>query len=389
MTFMAEAREGWAAYAGFLLNGVGTVLVGPLLPRLESQWGLGDGAGGALLAAGFLGSSLGTVLVLRGRRRALTAGGCCAWLGLSAVAALLRFGGRGAGVETLAIAALLVYGFGLGQAITALNLGAGARSEGRSSRLSFGNAMWSVGAILAPMVVSVALAGHWLWVWVAGLALVFPVVWMGTMRAEAEDDAPGRLASAQERATAARVVVVFAALMFLYGSAESCLSGWVTTFARRAGGAGMVVSPLSTSAFWFGVAGGRAIAAVALRRWREREALLLLAGGSAAACLGLLFGDSMGTISAWAAMAGLMLGPAFAVVLAGLLNQHASDRQAGMALAMCGLGATLMPLLLGVVSEQTASLRAALVLPGICLVGFVAVVTAWVQPRIRAAAGLG
>jgi fucose permease len=279
---------------------------------------------------------------------------------------LVRFGGTGAGVEAAAIAALVVYGFGLGQGITALNLGVGADADGRASRLSFGNAMWSVGAIVAPMLIAAALAGRTLAGWLMGIALIFPAAWLWWLAPEFQVQIPAQKSG--EQGADITVVLLFAALMFLYGSAEACLSGWVTTFARRDGGAGLDVSPLSTSAFWFGVAGGRAMAAVLLRKWRDRDALLLLVGGAAAASAGLVFSQSMGQISAWAALTGMLLGPAFAVLIAGALNRGTAPRQTGLVLATCGLGATAMPLVLGVISQRTASLRAALVLPGVCLV---------------------
>jgi FHS family glucose/mannose:H+ symporter-like MFS transporter len=374
---MSRWRLWWVAYAAFFLDGVGTVLLGPMLPRLERLWGLGDGGGGALLAAQFLGMSLGTIFVLRARRRAMSMGAVSAWVGLSGVG-LLVLGGGTPWVQVLACSALLVYGFGLGQVITSLNLRAGAESDGRQSRLSFGNAMWSAGAICGPILMSLALAGKWLGGWLLGLAIVFPLVWLWSLRGDggrehvrSEGDLRGGTSSA--------VVLVFAALMFLYGGTESCLSGWVTTFARRVSGAGAVVSPLSTSAFWFGVAGGRAIAAGALKKWHEREALLLLVGGAAVASVGLVFAGSMGQISAWALLAGLMIGPSFAVVVTGVLNQGASSRQTGTVLAMCGLGASVMPLLLGVVSQRVGSLREALMLPGVCLAGMLLVVGGFVR----------
>ncbi len=384
MPFMSKWRLWWLTYAAFFLDGLGSVLLGPMLPRLERLWALGDGGGGALLSAQFLGMSLGSILVLRERRRAMKLGAACACAGLSSVGLLVVRGERLAGQRSLillACAGLLVYGFGLGQVITTLNLRAGAESELRQSRLSFGNAMWSVGAICGPVAMSLALAGGELGGWLLGLAVVIPAIWLWSLRGDAGH------ARAKDQTSGAgvsmAVVALFVALMFLYGGAESCLSGWVTTFARRTGG-GALVSPLSTSAFWFGVAGGRAVAAELLKSWRVREALLLLVSGAAVASVGLVFADSLGLISGWAVLAGAMLGPSFAVIVAGLLNQEASARQTGTVLATCGLGASVMPLLLGVVSEHAGSLREALALPGVCLGGMLLLVGLRVREPARA-----
>ncbi len=54
----------WLAM-GFLLAGLGTVMLGPLMPTLLHDWRLSDQQGGLLLAAKFVGSFLGGVSVPR------------------------------------------------------------------------------------------------------------------------------------------------------------------------------------------------------------------------------------------------------------------------------------------------------------------------------------
>lgn len=364
---LKRGRLGWA-YAGFWLNGLVVVMLGPLLPRLENLWGLGDAQGGSLLAAQFLGMTLGTIFVRRDRRTALAVGSVWAFSGLVLVAGLVGVGRPAWWILPVAFAAYLGCGFGLGQVITALNLGLGAAPEGRSSRLELGNAMWSVGAICGPLVVALALGTGRLAVWLGVLALLLPLVWLVAAGREGTFEEAHKGEHAVSSA-ALGAVLVFASLMFLYGGAEASVSGWVTTFARRSGGVAAVVSPLSTSAFWFGVAAGRGLAGMLMKGWRERTGLLVLLGTALAASFGLVFAQGLGQIAGLAVVAGMALGPAFALVFAGVLGAKASPRQAGVVLAMCGAGATVMPFLLGVVSERTASLRQALVLPGACLAG--------------------
>jgi fucose permease len=97
-----------------------------------------------------------------------------------------------------------------------------------------------------------------------------------------------------------------------------------------------------------------------------------------------VFGRSMGLISTWAALSGMMLGPVFAMLVAGSMNRGSSSRQTGLVLAMCGIGATAMPLVLGVVSQRIASLREALVLPGVCLLAMLLLVMGFVRDRAGA-----
>ena len=90
--------------AGFILAGLGTVLLGPILPILLHQWQLTDAQGGVLISAKFLGAFLGGVTVLPRLRFAILTGCvlCCCGFGafarchsLAPAAVALFFGGLG------------------------------------------------------------------------------------------------------------------------------------------------------------------------------------------------------------------------------------------------------------------------------------------------------
>ncbi len=298
-----------------------------------------------------------------------------------ALALLLRAGAV-ARVEELAWAALAVYGYGLGQVITTLNLGVGAGSGERAARIATGNGFWSVGAILAPVLVGVAVSGGRLWWWLLGFAACFPVGWVGLARLWVGASGGVERGEGRMRAPSA-VVLLFVGLVFLYGGAEACLSGWITTFARRAG-ASAGHSPLSTSAFWVGIVLGRVLAGRMLRGRRERNVLMALVSGAVVASGGLVFAHSLGAIAFWAGVCGLLLGPVFALMVAGTLEAGASARQAGLVMAMSGVGGAAMLWVLGLVSARVGSLREALVLPGVCLVGVLVMVGWGDYGRVRA-----
>ena len=360
-----NAASRYKVYAGFALNGMGTVLLGPLLPKLEAAWNLNDGQAGALLAAMFFGMTAGTVLVLRDGRAAMIAGAVCSCGGVAAVAVLLQSRPGPAVTMVAALCVLCVYGFGLGQAITTLNLAAGADASARSSRLAFGNAAWSAGAILSPLLVALALRSHAVPVLLAGMSLFFPLVWIPVGRPA--DHVP-RKATAAVSQTAFSVLMVFCVLMFFYGSVENSVSSWVATFVARDAHVRASVSPLSVASFWFGVASGRVLAGVTLRKLGERQSLLLLVAGAFGASLGLVFGQTMLSVTLWAAVCGIFIGPVFVPIVSGVLGRGASPHQTGLVLAMCGAGATVTPFLLGLVSQEVRSLREALALPVACLV---------------------
>jgi hypothetical protein len=122
-------RSDWTSYAGFLLNGMGVVMLGPLLPRLGHIWMLSDPQRGALLAAQFLGNPLGTILIRRRGRTAIVTGSLYSWISMSAIALLLNVSSNTKEIEFFACLSLFVFGFGLGQVITTLNLSVGEQAR--------------------------------------------------------------------------------------------------------------------------------------------------------------------------------------------------------------------------------------------------------------------
>src|SRR5579875_2889295 len=103
--------------ASFLLAGLGTVVLGPLLPQLLHEWQLTDQRGGLLLLAKFVGAFAGGATVPRRLRVGILAGHLLAALGFAAFA--LAHG------LSLALPALFLTGLGLGEIIASTNILAG------------------------------------------------------------------------------------------------------------------------------------------------------------------------------------------------------------------------------------------------------------------------
>src|SRR5580658_8449749 len=102
---------------GLMLAGLGTALLGPILPLLARQWQMVDSQSGLLMMAKFCGAFLGGVTVSGRLRRSLLVG--------------LTAGTVGFGMFSLAptmsvgCVGLFIGGFGLGQMITSINILAG------------------------------------------------------------------------------------------------------------------------------------------------------------------------------------------------------------------------------------------------------------------------
>src|SRR5271156_2243410 len=130
---------------GLVLAGLGTALLGPILPVLARQWQMLDSQSGLLMMAKFCGAFLGGVTVSGRLRRSLLVG---------LVAGAVGFGGFAlAPSMSVGCVGLFVGGYGLGQIITSVNILAGRRfTAHRGSALAMLNFSFSLGAMLSALL---------------------------------------------------------------------------------------------------------------------------------------------------------------------------------------------------------------------------------------------
>src|SRR5579862_9295860 len=126
-------------YAGFVIAGMATVLLGPILPVLSARWSLSDFEAGSLFATQFAASTLGAILASHFRRGCLIFGYAAVAAGLAALA----LGERG-----IVLLAFGLLGVGLGSATTATNLTFGTEQPSqRGALLTRVNLFWGIGAV--------------------------------------------------------------------------------------------------------------------------------------------------------------------------------------------------------------------------------------------------
>ena len=364
---------------GLILAGLGTALLGPILPLLARQWTMQDSQSGLLMMAKFCGAFLGGVSVSGRLRRSLLVGLSAGTVGFG----IFAF----APTMSVGCVGLFIGGFGLGQMITSINILAGRRfTMQRGSALSMLNFSFSLGAMLS------ALLAAWLLPKFAlrGLLECFAATFLfgaiallvqmrdkgaGLSAASVSEEFDAPASGAAEVGICRRAYLYFAGLLFLYGGLETCLSGWLTTFALRYGDKTLVVSEYTTLLLWMSLTLGRVGAAAVMTRVGERTVQrwgLVLAAVFTAS---LAMAHSALTIATVAVLLGLSLAPFFPATFALLMAQRPAARQAGIVLAVSGLGAAALPWLMGVVSTRTGSLQVALALPFAAAVGLLAMAT--------------
>jgi fucose permease len=331
--------------AAFTLAGIATTMLGPLMPRFQARWHIGDAPAGLLFMAQFLLSVLSAAAVgplsrRYGYRRVVASG-----------LLLIAAGATGCAVAPwpLVLAAVAAYGCGLGLVIPAGNL---ATPSARNVMLL--NLAWCAGAVLAPILIAI-LGKFFLWALAsAALASAVQVQYM--------QDLPVPRPQPPRRGTAP----LTAAFLFLYVGTETSIAGWVSAYAVRTPAASSLWAAIPT-VFWLAMLLGRATAPALLKRVRPQvllRASLLCA--FAGACL--LIGTR------WQLPAGALSGLGLAAVFPLVVSEYADT---GLVFSAAGCGGAVLPPLVGFISQSTGSLRLAMSSVLIWLAAM-----AWLQLRL-------
>jgi fucose permease len=362
MKVMDRARSwsiGWL-YAGFVLTGFGTTLLGCLLPTLMISWRINDSRAGILFAAQFTGAALGATLVSRDLFNSILRG----YILLIAGAASIAYFGNSPYVVLF-----FVFGLGLGLAMTASSMLMGSlfRTH-RGSVLSILNACWCLGAVLCPVVAS--------W-WIRrlpaanlffALAITALVVLVFLRRISPDSaDAGFNVPAYSVRGSALAVILSFALIAFLYVGVEASVSGWMMAYVRRLTLVQNSWPPLTVSCFWIALLCGRAIAPVVLRPLSEDDLLTLCVAGAFASVLLLILNRTPVGIVLSAASAGLLLGPIYPLCLAKVLALSNDSPKTKWIFGTSGLGGALLPWLTGKRSADKRSLSLGLMVPLLAL----------------------
>jgi fucose permease len=326
----------------FCFMGAIQALYGPLLPALQSRFGIDAAAAGVIFSAHGGGALAGILLpdVMRVLGRA--------WLALATALVAL-----GALVIALApswpvlLSGACVLALGFGIHVVRLNslfiTGFGARSATMSQLL---NAAFSIGSVIGPLVLGVgawAYPGFYGGIIAVSLALL-PLCAMTDRRASAAEPAsPARTPHPWQGETLL-LLCAFAGLMSLAVGAENAIAGWMTSIALARGLD--AAQGASMTAVLFGLIFlGRLFSAGFAHRMAARRLVLLA----------LTFLCALLTISAATrcvvpalVLCGLAIAPLFAGTLAWLAHTMPDPRRANAPVIAGALtGSALFPWLVG------------------------------------------
>lgn len=350
-------------FSSFVVAGVVTTILGPILPVLIGRWSLTDARAGLFFTVQFVTNMVGlaslSVLLPRwGYKSTLVPGYLAIAVGLVGLNASTVFGG---------LAATAVYGYGLGLVLSSSNLWVAETAESqRVAALSILNFAWGVGAVACPALVLIA-ERHgdmsWFMYGVAAAALcaalALAMMRLGVKSAEREAVVKALPPSS------AMSVIALGALFYLYVGTENCVAGWAAALAKRMPAMAGNLWPLAPMFFWGGLLAGRAF--VPVNPLRHRERVLVIVGlvlGLAASAI-LLVTRTFWGVAACAVVAGSGFAAVYPVLVAWMAKQFGerARRMGNILFALSALGGATMPWLVGFFSTRARDLRVGLLVP--------------------------
>jgi FHS family glucose/mannose:H+ symporter-like MFS transporter len=360
-----KARANTLIYSGFVMAGVVTTLLGPILPFLIARWSLTDERAGLFFTFQFCGNlagiaSLGKLISRRGYGRTFVIGFAFIALGVA---------GLNLGNEFVCMFCTAVFGYGLGLILSGTNLWvaeiAGSR---RASALSILNLAWGIGAITCPALVLFAQKVHRLSLLLFGIAGLssFVALTLALMNIEPRSRESGGARMHDGRLAVSKMTAfALGGLFFLYVGTEGCVGGWAASLAKRMGSTPGNLWELAPMLFWAGLLAGRGITPIILRRISERALLttgLILACGFTGA---LLRATTFRSAAICVTAAGLGLSCIYPLVVSWMVGHYGTEaKRSGIKMfAFACMGGATMPALVGFTSTYAGSLRVGLLVP--------------------------
>ena len=338
-------------YLAFFVSGICAISCGVIVSFLQESRGLDYSMSGTLLsvmnignlAAGFLTGLLPGKLGTKPTVLLLTAGYALGY------ALMLPHGGA----ALLALGWLLV-GLAKGCAMNTCTLLVGNNSPDRTKGMNTMHACYACGALLCPVLA--ALAGR-----IAPdaplvqLAVLGGALWLLFAAAPLGNAAGKAKAVTDWSFLRSGYFWLLTALLFCQNAAENGVTGWLVTYFKDSGILTAAVSPYTVTLLWGATMAARLLLAFVFPPKNPRRAMVIMAAG----CVMFYFGLVLARSQAPALL--LLLG--FSLSIAGLnptivscAGKMTTAASMGIMLPAAGLGAILMPWVIGIIA-QAAGLR--------------------------------
>src|SRR5260370_40808319 len=261
-------------FAGFVLSGIATTIVGPMLPIFIRRWSLDDGQAGLFSSIQFLAALGGT----------LASSVIAAWWGYRP-ALVLGYALMGGGLACLnadthgvALTATAAFGLGYGLITPGTNLFvAELGGAKRASLLNQLNFAWGAGAMICSVLIAFALKHNAISILLAATAIFGGILVVGLSFASfgvQKHEKGVNATAAISPVIGLGITIALAAMFFIYVAMENGIGFWSAEYAKRVANGITYTTTLAPMFFYAGLTSGRAAAPLVLRTLHERKLVL-------------------------------------------------------------------------------------------------------------------
>ncbi len=345
-------------FLGFVLSGIATTIIGPMLPVFIRRWGLDDGQAGLFPMLQFFAALVGT----------LASGALMSWHGYRPPL-VLGYALIGYGLATLnaaahvnALIATSAIGFGYGLITPGTNLyvaeEGGVRSASLLNRLNF---TWGAGAMACSPLFKLALGHNTLPGLLVGYAVFGALLALSLLFTPFEAKKQAQTTEKVEGASLGMglwVTIALAILFFTYVGMENSIGVWSAEYSRRLAKGITNITTLAPMFFYAGLTSGRGLAPLALLRVSERRLVLAALSLTAAAITLLIFSATVKTAIAAVFVAGLGCACVYPIYIAwrpwlvGIFSKYSGSLRVGFLMPL--LSALLMICIVATLRRQTS-----------------------------------
>jgi fucose permease len=322
-------------FAGFVLSGIATTIIGPMLPIFIRRWSLDDGQAGLFSTIQFLAALGGTlassvIAAWRGYRPALVLGYALMGGGLASL---------NANTHGVALAATAAFGLGYGLITPGTNLFVaelgGPKSASLLSQLNFA---WGAGAMVCSPLIALALKHNGLASLLTGTAIFGGILMLGlsfvSFGGQKHENDVSTVGAARS-AIGLGVTIAMAAMFFIYVAMENGIGIWSAEYARRLANGITGMTTLAPMFFYAGLTSGRASAPLVLRRLPERKIVLGALSLAAAATALLIASRSLHVATVAVFLAGLGCASVYPIYIAWLSRWYGAREWSPNSPAAC------------------------------------------------------
>ncbi len=337
----------------FAVNGLFSLILGSLLPLISSEYGLNNTLSGALLSAHQVGNLVsgfiaGIIPLYLGRRKSIMF--LCSFVAIGFFITIIT------GNPVMLILGFLFTGLSRGSISNFNNAVVNEVSDSSPSAMNLLHSIFAVGALIAPFIVIFCtyIAGDIGWKLAVGVIILLALISIFLFSKMKIDDT----AKKKEKVKISYEFLknkqfwVVAGILFFYLCAEASINGWIVKYFIDDNIMTKEYAQVLASLLWVAILSGRLICAYFGDRVSKKALLIFTSIGTVVFYMILLSTRSLPVITVAVLGLGFSMAGIYPTTISSVGNTiKAYPMAIGVLLMLGGVGAILMPIITGALSD--------------------------------------